>query len=98
MEMEIQLHRKNIFLEISEGSENERKFLENLYKEKIDPVTGEAHYYIVPVKKNRTNYTITIPRTEHTKTQFKSLENNDELKIIVQRDSDKYIVLKENGI
>ncbi len=88
------MHRKNIFLEISEGNESEREYLEKLYAERIDPVTGEAHYYIVPVKKNLTNYTITIPRTEHTKKQFPILEGNDELRILVQRDKDEYLILK----
>jgi hypothetical protein len=61
----------------------------------VDPVTGKAHYYIVPIHKNRTNYQIQIPRTEWTKQQFPSLENNDKLRVIVQKEDDKVLFLRE---
>lgn len=78
------------------ATQNERDYLKKLLAERIDPVTGEAHYYLIKVRKNRTNYQLTIPRTEHTKEQFPTLENHEVIKIITQKDSnDKYIVLKE---
>ncbi|MDR4491366.1 MAG: hypothetical protein R2685_10775 [Candidatus Nitrosocosmicus sp.] len=84
---------RNVFLD--GRTENERKYLAKLVAERIDPVTGEAHYYHIKVKKNRTNYQLTIPRTELTKEQFHLLENNDVIKILVQRGQDKYLILKE---
>lgn len=96
MARRISLRKYNVFRTISEGrTENERKYFDKLVAERIDPVTGEAHFYKVTVRKNRTNYQITIPRTEWTKQQFPSLENNDEVKILTQREKDRYIVLKE---
>lgn len=83
----------NVFIE--GRTENEREYLNKLLEERVDPVTGEAHYYNIRVLKNRTNYQLTIPRTEWTKQQFPMLENNDEIKIIVQKPDDKVLFLKQ---
>ena len=91
MERRIQLHKDNIFNVISHANENERKYLDEIVeKQKIDPVTGEAHYYLCNIQKNKFSYTIKIPRNGN----FPTLENNEKIKVIMQREGDNYIVMK----
>lgn len=91
MEKIISLHKKNIFRQLSHGNESERIFLDKLAnEEKIDPVSGEAHYCRSPVIKNLVTYNIKIPRNEN----FKLLENATDVKVIFQRKHDKYLVIK----
>ena len=84
------LHKRNIFREIGEGDQNQREFLENIYKEKINPATGEAHYYRIKLDKLGKFYRFYIPRDEN----FKFLEDTEDVKIYFPREKDQYIVIE----
>jgi hypothetical protein len=86
------LHRRNLFREISHGNESERIFIEKMAQdERIDPVTGEAHYYKSPIGRNIGSYAIKVPREPEFE---KILDKAQFVKVIKPRDSDKYIVIK----
>ena len=85
------MHRKNIFNQISHGSESERIYLEKIVnEEKVDPVTGEAHYYKCPVTRDLRSFNIKLPRDKH----FAKFENLDHVKVVFPRAKDNYIVIK----
>lgn len=89
------MHKRNVFKQMSELGQNEREYLDNLFAQRIDPVTGEAHYYFGYVKRTHSHYEIWVPRNEHTKSQFPLLENSDKVKVTVQREKDKYVFITE---
>lgn len=86
------MHRRNLFREIGHGNESERIFLEKLSQdEKIDPATGQAHYYKSDVVKNMVTYSIKIPKSPE---MDKILGNVEFVKVVMPRAKDNYIVIK----
>lgn len=91
MEKETKLHKRNIFNEIKNDDYNQRQLLEKIAKDKINPVTGEAHYYRIKLDKLRNYYRIYIPRDDNFKPL---LEDTEDIKIYFPRDKDPYIVIE----